>query len=98
VIVDAVFATESERRDVEQSARNAGAEFAGLWLVAPIEVLCARVAAREGDASDADVQVVRQQLSYDVGTIDWQTIDCNAEPGEVHARAAAAIGLKRGVP
>lgn len=98
VIVDAVFATESERRDVEQSARNAGAEFAGLWLVAPIEVLCARVAAREGDASDADVQVVRQQLSYDVGSIDWQTIDCNAEPGEVHARAAAAIGLKRGVP
>lgn len=96
VVVDAVFATEGERRDVEQCARNAGTGFEGLWLTAPINVLCARVAAREGDASDADVQVVRQQLSYEVGAIDWQTIDCDATPAEVHARAAAALGLRPG--
>ncbi|MCV0369996.1 MULTISPECIES: bifunctional aminoglycoside phosphotransferase/ATP-binding protein [Filomicrobium] len=93
VIVDAVFATESERRDIEARARKADAEFLGLWLTAPADVLYARVSAREGDASDADVQVVHQQLSYDIGVVDWQHIDVDAGPDEVRLRAAKIIGL-----
>lgn len=93
VIVDAVFATPAERSDIEACARDAGAQFMGLWLVAPPDVLCSRVAAREGDVSDADVAVVRQQLSYDVGTVAWQHLDVDASPDEVYARAAQVLGL-----
>lgn len=95
VIVDAVFAMESEREDIEERAQKAGAEFVGLWLTAPANVLYARVSAREGDASDADSRVVHQQLSYNLGTINWQRIDVDAGPEEVRMRAAAAIGLPR---
>ena len=96
VIVDAVFATSGERSDIAGQAHEAGVPFSGLWLAAPAEVLCERVAAREGDASDADVAVVRQQLTYDLGAIDWEVIDVDAGPETVCARAQTALGLNAG--
>jgi predicted kinase len=38
-------------------------------------VLEARVAARRQDASDATVDVVRQQAQYDLGGLDWAQVD-----------------------
>lgn len=96
VIVDAVFAAPAERDDIEDRARNAGASFAGLWLAAPADVLCARVAAREGDESDADVEIVRQQLSYDTGTVTWHRLDVDVSAEDTRDRAARTIGLPRG--
>lgn len=72
VIVDAVHARPDERAAIEQVARAAGAPFRGVWLEAPRETLIARVGARTGDASDADADVVRQQLAYDLGAIGWE--------------------------
>ncbi len=57
----------------EALAREAGVEFEGLWLEAAPDVLRARVAARTGDASDADVAVLERQLGYDVGEVRWRT-------------------------
>jgi uncharacterized protein len=48
--------------------------FLGLWLDAPPEVLFARVAARRNDPSDADAEVVRDQLARDLGPITWQRV------------------------
>lgn len=95
VIVDAVFAAPAERDDIEARAHAAGASFAGLWLTAPADVLCTRVAAREGDESDADAGVVRQQLSYETGAIAWKLLDVGVSTEEVHASAMAALGLPR---
>ncbi|MGY8959459.1 MAG: AAA family ATPase, partial [Alphaproteobacteria bacterium] len=53
VIVDAVYAVPAERDAIEAVARRVGAPFRGLWLSAPQSVLQARVAGRDGDASDA---------------------------------------------
>src|SRR5690606_6984604 len=64
VIVDAVFAAPAERAAIAAVASRAGVPFAGLWLEAPPEVLETRIAARTGDASDADVAVLRRQLGY----------------------------------
>ena len=53
-------------------------------------VYCRRVGHRRNDASDADANVVRQQDGYELGTMDWNTIDASgtAETTLVHAKAA----------
>ena len=82
VILDAVFARRSERTAAEALARRCAADFLGLWLTAPPEVLRARVAARHGDASDATPEVVDRQLGYDTGAMDWRLVDASGAPGD----------------
>jgi aminoglycoside phosphotransferase family enzyme/predicted kinase len=75
VIADAVHARPGEREAVEAVARSAGCRFTGIWLDVPPERLKARVAARQGDPSDATVGTVEAQLSYDLGAIGWRRLD-----------------------
>lgn len=96
VIVDAVFAKQDEREAVEAIARESGCMFVGIWLSAPAEMLIKRVEQRRDDASDADRRVVHEQLSYDLGTINWHEINASGAPGEslVEARELlAALGI-----
>ncbi|MGZ3279323.1 MAG: bifunctional aminoglycoside phosphotransferase/ATP-binding protein [Caulobacteraceae bacterium] len=72
VILDAVFLKPSEREAAEQTAKAAGVAFEGVWLDVPVEVMRQRLAARTGDASDADARVLEQQLARDPGAIDWK--------------------------
>jgi aminoglycoside phosphotransferase family enzyme/predicted kinase len=71
VIADAVFLSLAERRRMEEVARAAGVPFEGIWLDAPEAVLRDRLRAREGDASDANLQVLADQLGQDSGQINW---------------------------
>jgi hypothetical protein len=93
VIADGVFAEAHEREAIAGAARSAGADFLGFWLEAPAEILLARVTARAGDASDADAAVVRKQLDYDIGALDWTRIDASGAPDDAVATARRAIGL-----
>jgi predicted kinase len=81
--VDAVHARPDERAAVEAVAREMGVGFEGVWLEAPEAELIRRVAARTGDASDADAAVVRAQLTYDLGEIGWRRTasPVSSEPG-----------------
>ena len=65
VIADAVFGSSDDRALIEETATNLSVPFNGLWLTAPEAVLETRVAQRQDDASDADVDVVRSQRSID---------------------------------
>ena len=94
VILDAVFSTERERRAASRVARETQVPFTGLWLSAPAEQMIARVRSRTGDASDADAAVVRRQLEYDTGEIDWHIIDAGSSPGAVLAAAAEITGVE----
>jgi predicted kinase len=86
VVVDATFRDPALRRAVETAARDAGAPFHGFWLEAPLEVLEARIAARRGDASDADVAVLRRAVQNDSGPGDWRPV-----PAEDGAAALASV-------
>jgi hypothetical protein len=72
VVLDAVFAHEDERAAAEALAGVVGVPFEGLWLDVPKEVAQARVASRQGDASDATPAVVERQFGYDLGEIGWK--------------------------
>lgn len=87
VIIDAVAALPGERAAFAEMARSAGVAFTGLWLEAPAATLLARVAQRGKDASDATEAVLRRQLTYDLGAIDWHRIDA-AQPQETVIEAA----------
>ncbi len=96
VVVDAVFAKERERAAITRVARETGAEFAGLWLTAPPEVLIARVAARTGDASDATPDVVKRQLAWQTRPKDWIEVDASGAPEAVFKAACKALGVDEG--
>ncbi|MEW5422904.1 AAA family ATPase [Amorphus sp. 3PC139-8] len=90
VVFDAVFAAPVERERAEDIAAKAGVDFVGIWLEASLSTLQARVEARVGDASDADINVVRAQTGYVFGEIDWHHIDAGG-PGDTAFGAALAL-------
>jgi predicted kinase len=91
VIVDAVSARPEERAAIAAVARQAGAAFSGLWLHAPAATLFARLGSRGKDASDATTEVLRRQLAYDLGPIDWVSLEVDRPTGEVLKDARRAL-------
>jgi len=79
VVLDATFTEAPMRARAEALAAACGAPFHGAWLTAPLDVLEARVAKRVGDASDADVQVLRDQAArHGAEMINWAKVDATA--------------------
>ncbi len=91
VVADAVHARPGERAAIAAAALRHDAAFAGLWLEAPGELLEGRVSGRTGDASDADAAIVRRQLGYELGEIDWARVDASGGAEATLAAASAAL-------
>jgi uncharacterized protein len=91
VVVDAVAAKPEERAAMADLARQTGAGFAGIWLQAPEATLLARLAQRGKDASDATASVLRRQLTYDLGMIDWTPVDADRSADEVVSAVRHAL-------
>lgn len=91
VVLDAVHARPHERSAARDIAARAGAEFVGIWLAAPEDVLVGRVESREGDASDADADVVRRQMRFDIGEMTWARVDASGGADQVRDRAYAVL-------
>ena len=58
MVLDAAFLRRAERDEARVLARSCGVPFAILDCAAPMEVLQARLPARAGDASEADLRVL----------------------------------------
>ncbi len=94
VILDGTFLNETQRMAAWALASRAGVAFHGLWLTAPERVLLERVTARQGDASDADAEVVRAQFDLagaNVPPPHWTTIDAGGTTQKTRAAARAAL-------
>lgn len=92
VIADAVFLRAAERIAIAAIAHEVGVPFIGLWLEAPEAVLARRLAVRRGDASDADVAVLKEQLAQDHGAIDWRRIEVSDDVAVEADAALSAVG------
>ena len=93
VVADAVFARADERDAIAGLAKRAGLPFAGAWLEADPAVMAARIAGRQGNASDATVAVLESQLGYDLGRLDWARVDTSASREASVAAARAVLGI-----
>lgn len=88
VIADATFMNPAHRTWVREAAGNV--PFLGVWLTAPPGTLRARVTARRGDASDADLAVLESALAADPGPGDWVAVDAR-EADDAVGRIIAAL-------
>lgn len=93
VIADAVFARPEERAAIEAMAVAAGVPFDGLWLETSPQLLEERVTRRRMNASDATAEVVRMQLSYDLGPLGWRRLDSSESEAATLVAACAALGV-----
>lgn len=85
VIADANFLQPEIRAGIE----TVGQPFQGFWLEAPLALLCQRVAARQGDASDAGVEVLKGAATVETGPITWARLDA---AGDSLAEARKILG------
>jgi uncharacterized protein len=91
VVLDAVFAREAERRAITALARKMNFRFFGLFLTVDFATRRQRVAHRQADASDATPEIAELQEKYDLGSIDWATIDASGTPEETLQRCHAQL-------
>ncbi len=94
VVLDGVYADADQRAAVAALAREAGVRFAAVWLDAPDATLLSRVAARRGDASDADAEVVRQQLANVQPPEDWVRLDATGDAEATGRQLRAAVAAR----
>ncbi len=96
VVVDAVYAREHERREIEAVANALHIPFVGLWLTADRATLESRVSQRQHDASDATVETVITQSHYDLGAMSpaWMRIDAGGTAETTLQNARTALDLK----
>ncbi|THV20271.1 AAA family ATPase [Peteryoungia ipomoeae] len=79
VIIDAVFDRQSERDAVQALSKRLGIPMTGLWLEAPTDTLLQRLQTRAAGDSDANGDVLRLQLSRDLGDITWHRLGSTAD-------------------
>ncbi len=96
VVLDATFASASDRAAAVRAAVETGVAFDGLFLEAPLEIRLARITARRADASDADAKVARDQRADQIRERGWSPIDASQDLEETAATTATRLGLARG--
>jgi hypothetical protein len=98
VVVDATFLDPALRQALRAEAGRLGVRFVGLWLEAPIEELARRIGAREGDASDATVAVLRRAAADDPGALDWVSVPALDRETALRAARDAVVRATQAEP
>jgi uncharacterized protein len=90
-VLDATFATASERQAAVGVAAEAGMAFIGLFLDAPLATRLQRIASRRADASDADADVATRQTAEPLGERGWAALDATGNVEELTKLALARL-------
>ena len=97
VLIDAAHAHGHERAQSAQLAADQGVPFVGLWLEAPLATRLDRIAARRGDASDADADVARAQRAEPLNEPGWRVVDASGDLAATLANARVALHARTGI-
>ncbi len=87
VIADATFGDDEERRAIELVAAVNSVAFSGFWLTAPRAILEDRLRKRQGDASDADVRVLANQIATFSQPENWTMIEASGQSRDIVRQA-----------
>lgn len=98
VIADAVHDRAEDRTRIARAAADAGVPFDGVWLEADPEALHARLRTRDPGASDADADVLAQQLAHAPQQVDWQTVSTGGPVTDSLNRLLARVTGGDGTP
>jgi len=85
VVLDATFIDPELRHRAEVLAAACGLPFHGVWLETAPEILRGRIADRTGDASDATLATLEDQLARDAGPMSWSRLEASG-PTDILAR------------
>ena len=91
VIIDAAYLREAERSELSVEARTLNVDFRPVFLTADLAIRLDRIGSRKGDASDATREVANDQDDYDLGRLDWPTVDASGSPGQTLERSKAFL-------
>jgi uncharacterized protein len=91
VIIDAAFLREAERNELSTEARRMNADFRPLFLTADLATRLDRIGSRKRDASDATRDVAGDQEGYDLGELNWPTVDASGSPEQTFDRSKALL-------
>ena len=93
VVVDAVFAREDERAATEAVAQELNVSFSGIFLTTDLAIRQRRIGHRPADASDATAKIAEFQENYDIGRLDWATIDASGTPEQIFEQCRLRISM-----
>lgn len=93
-IADAVYGSVAEQAQIAAVAEVAEVPFCGLWLTAAPSLLEQRIEARRGDASDATVDVLHQQLTRIQEPASWARIDASGSAREASINALNQLRIR----
>jgi predicted kinase len=79
-------------------AISSGADFLGVWLDAPTEILRTRASARRDDASDATVETVTAQIKEYPGSTSWYRLDASTSIDQLKVTARALFDVSLSPP
>ncbi|MEM8948149.1 MAG: AAA family ATPase [Pseudomonadota bacterium] len=91
VIADASFLDPVERSQIEDLADEIAIPFQGVWLEAPRHVLERRIQERRGDASDADINVLKRQIEQSVGEMTWTVVNSGRDAEQSALQILAVV-------
>ncbi len=94
-VLDATFLPTDAAILIQGMSRTLGVPVHKVWLEAPDEVLRARISARQGDASDADLAVLEHQLCQPAPA-GWLRVDVSGSPAEALASLRGHLSIQAG--
>ena len=97
VVVDAVFADQTERTAIRNDASKFDVRFVGLYLQADLATRQRRVGARGRDASDATPEIAALQEKNHIGAVDWTLIDASGTPEQTLQLCQSAIAHREAI-
>ena len=97
VVVDAVFARETERLAIREAALKQNIRFVGFFLATDLATRQRRVRHRKIDASDATPEIAEFQEQYDIGVVDWDIVDASGTPEQTLEQCQIRITRREAV-
>ena len=79
-VVDAAFLKAAERNELAEAASALDVDFRAVFLTAKLDTRLDRIRSRKNDASDATPKIAAGQDDYEIGQLDWPTVDASGSP------------------